>query len=120
MLYFLQFVSDVGDAAQASNAFRTAAMFAHSMLSLAAAPPPPPIDCYESMCADAGYPCFTPNCNEWNASHVPNGDFTNTCGPVTSWATCTEMNNSFAKGQCKFNWDFRGATRHKPARHRPF
>jgi hypothetical protein len=95
-------------------------MFAHSMLSLAAAPPPPPIDCYESMCADAGYPCFTPNCNEWNASHVPNGDFTNTCGPVTSWATCTEMNNSFAKGQCKFNWDFRGATRHKPARHRPF
>ena len=49
---------------------------------LAAAPPPPPINCYESMCADAGYPCFTPNCNEWNASHVPNGDFTNTCGPV--------------------------------------
>ena len=73
----------------------------------AAAPPPPPINCYESMCADAGYPGFTPNCNEWNASHVPNGDFTNTCGPVTSWATCTEMNNSFAKGQCKYNWDFR-------------
>ena len=101
----------------------------------AAAPPPPPINCYESMCADAGYPCFTPNCNEWNASHVPNGDFTNTCGPVyaasharatlatklrhlarlttatplrsTSWATCSEMNNSFAKGQCKYNWDYR-------------
>ena len=32
---------------------------------------------------------------------------TTTCARSTSWATCSEMNNSFAKGQCKYNWDFR-------------
>ena len=97
-------VGDLGGCCKASTNTINGEAEMLSSAVLATAPPPPPINCYESMCADAGYPCFTPNCNEWNASHVPNGDFTNTCGPVTSWATCTEMNNSFAKGQCKFNW----------------
>ena len=73
---------------------------------LASAPPPPSV-CNQSSCAAVGFPCFTPNCNDWNSSHVPGGDFTLTCGPVTSYGTCMEMNSTFAQGKCKFNWDFR-------------